>query len=44
MFFYRNDTDIDIEANYPKFYTEINTCTFQYQNDCLKPLKRDYSE
>ena len=37
------DTDIDTEANYPKLYTEIlkNTSIFQYQNDCLKPLKRD---
>ena len=40
--FYRVDTDIDTEVNYPKFYTEIleNTSTFQYQNDCLKPQKR----
>ena len=43
IFFYRDDTDIDTEANYPEFYTDIlkNTSIFQYQNDCLKPLKRD---
>ena len=41
--FYKVDTDIDTEANYPKFYTEIlkNTSIFKYQSDCLKPLKRE---
>ena len=41
--FYEVDTDIDTEANYPKSYTEIlkNISIFQYQNDSLKPLKRE---
>ena len=41
--FYKVDTDIDTEANYSKFHTEIlkNTSIFQYQNDWLKPLRRE---
>ena len=41
--FYEFDTDMDTEANYPKFCTEIlkNTSIFQYHNDCLKPIKKE---